>query len=342
LVPASPPVPTPANAVVGVGVPVVRSPANFGAIGCFAPVKHIRRRSDPERDTYVLGTRRVYDRGVDRDEQRHVRLENWAAMATGWERAREERERIAAPVTEWLVRALAPKPGETVLELAAGQGDVGFEIAPVLGESGRLISSDFSPAMAEIARRRSADLGLTNVEHRTLDAERIELADDSVDGVLCRWGYMLMPDPAAALAETRRVLRSGGRLAFSVWSSGARNPWMSIAGRILTAHGYMPPPEPGEPGMFVLADEELLRGLLETAGFANVRMEDVAVHNDYAGMDDYVLRSSEIGGMFSRAWAAAPEEEQERMKDEFREAFAPFAVDGGYRLPGVSLCVVAD
>ncbi len=284
----------------------------------------------------------VYDRAVDRDEQRQARLENWAAMARGWERTRTEREKIAAPVTEWLVRELAPKPGDTVLELAAGQGDVGFEIAAVLGESGRLISSDFSPAMAEIARRRSAELGLTNVEHRILDAEQIELADDSVDGVLCRWGYMLMPDPAAALAETRRVLRSGGRLAFSVWSSGARNPWISVAARILVAHGHMPPPEPGEPGMFVLGDEELLRRLVENAGFANVRIEDVAVHSNYPSVDEYVRRSSEMGGMFSRAWAEAREEEQERMKDEFREAFAPFAVDGGYELPGVSLCAVAS
>ena len=281
---------------------------------------------------------------VGRDEQRQVRLENWAAMAAGWERAREERAKIAAPVTEWLVSELAPKPGETVLELAAGQGDVGFEIAPILGESGRLISSDFSPAMVEIAHRRSAELALTNVEHRILDAERIELADNSVDGVLCRWGYMLMPDPAAALSETRRVLRPGRRLALSVWSSGARNPWISVAGRILVAHGHMPPPEPGDPGMFVLGDKELLGRLVENAGFANVRMEDVPVHNDYPSVDEYVRRSSELGGIFSRAWAEAPEEEQERMKDEFRKAFAPFAVDGGYfsKLPGVSLCVVAE
>jgi SAM-dependent methyltransferase len=279
---------------------------------------------------------------VDRDEQRHSRLENWAAMAGGWERTRTEREKIAAPVTEWLVRELGPKAGDTVLELAAGQGDVGFEIAAVIGESGRLISSDFSPAMTEIARRRSAELGLTNVEHRILDAEQIELADDSVDGVLCRWGYMLMPDPAAALAETRRVLRSGGRLSFSVWSSGARNPWISVAARILVAHGHMPPPEPGEPGMFVLGDEELLRRLVENAGFANVRIEDVAVHSNYPSVDEYVRRSSEMGGMFSRAWAQAREEEQERIKDELREAFAPFAVDSGYELPGVSLCVVAS
>ena len=141
------------------------------------------------------------------DEQQRVRLENWAAMAVGWERAREEREKLAAPVTEWLVRELAPKPGDTVLELAAGQGDVGFEVAPVVGGGGRVITSDFSPAMADLARRRSVELGLTNVEHRIVDAERIDFADDSVDGVLCRWGYMLMPNPAVALAETRRVLR---------------------------------------------------------------------------------------------------------------------------------------
>jgi len=279
---------------------------------------------------------------MDPDEERRVRLENWAAMATGWERMREEREKIAAPVTEWLVRELAPQPGDTVLELASGQGDVGFEIAPVIGESGRLISSDFSPAMIEIAGRRGAELGLTNVEHRILDAERIELEDDSVDGVLCRWGYMLMPDPAAALAETRRVLRSGGRLAFSVWSSGDRNPWISVAGRILVAHGYMPPPEPGEPGMFVLGDEELLRGLVENAGFETVRIEDVPVHNDYPSVDEYVRRSSEMGGMFSRAWTEASDDEQEAMKEEMRGAFAPYAVDGGYELPGVALCAVAS
>jgi hypothetical protein len=68
----------------------------------------------------------------------------------------------------------------------------------------------------------------------------------------------------------------------------------------------------------------------------------VPVHNDYPSVDEYVRRMSEVGGMFSRAWAAAAEEEQERMKDELREAFAPFAVDGGYQLPGVSLCLAAN
>src|SRR5690349_4030401 len=117
-------------------------------------------------------------------------------MAPGWEREREERQRVAAPITDWLVRELAAQPGDVVLELAAGQGDVGFAVAPLLGEGGRLITSDFSAAMLETARRRGEELALTNVEFRELDAEALDLDDSSVDGVICRFGYMLMPHPA--------------------------------------------------------------------------------------------------------------------------------------------------
>jgi len=249
---------------------------------------------------------------------------------------------VAAPVTDWLVRELAPQPGQVVLELAAGQGDVGFAVAALLGENGRLIVSDFSAAMLDIARRRGEQLGHTNVEYRELDAEDLDLEESSVDGVVCRWGYMLMPNPAIALAETRRVLRTGGRLAFAVWASAARNPWVSVAGRILVAHGHMPPPEPGEPGMFVLGNAQDLHALLEDAGFANVRMDEVPVRNDYRDVDEYVRRSSEMGGMFSRAWTAASEDERETMTEELRDAFEPFAVDGAYELPGLAICVLAS
>jgi hypothetical protein len=104
----------------------------------------------------------------------------------------------------------------------------------------------------------------------------------------------------------------------------------------------MPPPEPGDPGMFVLSDEDELRQLVLDAGFSHVRLEDVPVTHPYPSVEEYVRRSSEMGGMFSRAWAAASEREREDMKDEIRDAFAPYAVDGGYELPGVALCVVAS
>ena len=217
-------------------------------------------------------------------------------MASGWEKRREEIERVTLPVSEWMVRALDPQPGDTVLELAAGPGGTGFAAAPILGEQGRLISSDFSSEMVEVARRRSTELGLANVEHRVIDAEEMSLEDDSVDGVLCRFGFMLMPDPAAALAETRRVLRPEGRLALAVWGTAAENPWVAIAGLILAERGLSPPPEPGAPGMFVLADEARLSQLLQGAGFDVERVERVPVRFEFDDVDDYIVRT--------RTWAA--------------------------------------
>jgi ubiquinone/menaquinone biosynthesis C-methylase UbiE len=105
-----------------------------------------------------------------------------------------------------------------------------------------------------------------------MDAERIELDSDSVDGVLCRFGYMLMADPAAALGETRRVLRPGGRLALAVWGVPERNPWAAIGGRMLVERGHMPPPEPGAPRVFSMGSEERTRALVEGAGFATYEL----------------------------------------------------------------------
>jgi len=266
----------------------------------------------------------------------------WQAMAPGWERWRAQLEESLAPVREWLIRELAPRMGDTVLELSAGAGDTGFAAAVLVGERGRLISTDFSPDMVEVARRRGAELGLQNVEYRVIDAERIELDADSVDGVLCQSGYMLMADPAAALSETRRVLRPGGRLVLSVWGAPEHNPWASIGGRILVERGHMPPPEPGAPGIFSMASEERTRGLLEGAGFTGVRTEGVPVRWAFRDLDEYEQWVTEVAGAFAIVVRGLPEDEREALKSQLTEAFVPFLTDGGYGLPGVALCAVAS
>jgi SAM-dependent methyltransferase len=278
---------------------------------------------------------------MDREEYRRTSLENWQTIASGWERRREQIEKTTFPVTEWMVRALDAQPGDTVLELAAGPGDVGFAAAPLLGEEGRLISSDFSSEMVEVARRRAAELGLKNVEHRQIDAEDIPLEDDSVDGVLCRFGLMLMPDPEAVVAEMRRVLRPGGRLALAVWSTGQRNPWVTVAGRILVELGHAPPPDPDAPGPFVLAEHERLRQLLEGGGFGAVRIEEVPLLLKYGDVDDYIAVSTETSGMLARIWAEVSDTEREEIAARLGEGFAPFAAEGGYELPGVAVVASA-
>ncbi len=279
---------------------------------------------------------------MEPEEYRRTSYEIWGAMARGWESWRPQLHDALAPVREWLIRELDPRPGETILELSAGVGDTGFAAAAIVGERGRLISSDFSPAMVEVARRRSAQLGVRNVEHRVIDAERIELDADSVDGVLCQSGYMLMADPAAALAETRRVLRPGGRLALSVWGAPERNPWASVAGRFLVERGHMPPPEPGTPGIFAMASEQRTRALLEGAGFTAVRTAELPVRWAYADLDAYDRWLEEVTGGLARAVRALPESERAALKARLEDEFRPFAADGGYEVPGVALAAVAS
>src|SRR5215212_9497095 len=157
-----------------------------------------------------------------------------------------------------MVRRLDPQPGDNILELAAGLGDTGFMAAPMVGETGRVIITDFAPEMVAAARRRAEEVGVENAEFRTLDAERMDLETDGVDGVLCRWAYMLMIDSATAFAETRRVLKPGGRLAFSVWA--APNVTRGARGiRVLVELGHIPPPDPDAPGAFVMADPGRIR-----------------------------------------------------------------------------------
>jgi cyclopropane fatty-acyl-phospholipid synthase-like methyltransferase len=89
------------------------------------------------------------------DTYRSQSYESWEGVAAGWEHWREYIDKSTAAVRTWLLRELAAKPGDTVLDLAAGAGDTGFEVAAIIWEQGRLISTDFSPEMIEVARRRA-------------------------------------------------------------------------------------------------------------------------------------------------------------------------------------------
>lgn len=265
--------------------------------------------------------------------------EAWADAAGGWERQRERIWAASAPVGEAMVAAIDPQPGQVVLELAAGPGDTGFAAALLLGPEGRLISTDFAVEMVDAARRRGAELGLENVDYRVLDAQEIDLPDASVDGVLCRWGYMLMPDPLRALRETRRVLRPGGRLSFAVWGPPDRNRWATAIGRSLLELGLMEPPDPAAPGMFVLADHAVLAELVEAAGFQPPTIRDIDVTWHYASFEEYAAVQIELGRDARLRMGELDEPTRDTVLEAARERLEPFADGEGYTIPGVSTVV---
>jgi ubiquinone/menaquinone biosynthesis C-methylase UbiE len=276
------------------------------------------------------------------DEYRRRSAQNWDTAAAGWESERDRVRAMSSPLTAWLIASLDLRPGVTVLEVAAGPGDTGLEVAAALAGDGTVILSDRSPAMVEVARRAAAAGGLENVELRVLDAESMDLADAVVDRVVCRFGYMLLADPAAGLRETRRVLRAGGRLAFAVWGPAAENEWATTQWDVLERLTDLPPTKPGGPGMFALGDPDTLRRLVTAAGFEVRSVEPIAVEWAYADFDDYWQAQTSLNGGLARLLPTLAADEREAITSAVRDAVERFRVGAGYRLAGVTLGVAAD
>jgi SAM-dependent methyltransferase len=266
----------------------------------------------------------------------------WESAAAGWTLHQDLFRSYTAPVSQWLVDAVAPTPGERLLELAAGMGETGFMAAPALLPGGMLICSDRAEAMLAGARARAQELGLPNVEFKTLDGEWIDLPVADVDAVVCRWGYMLMDDPAAALRETRRVLRPEGRLALATWDRLDRNPWAAEPGEVLRRRGLTGPQPADGPGPFALHDPAALTEMLHDAGFGEVRIDAVDLTEAHRDFDSYFSTRLDLSRSFHDAVMSQSQAIIDEVRAELAERLAPYTAPGGaLAIPGRSLVASA-
>src|SRR5215213_3292530 len=208
------------------------------------------------------------------------------------------------------------------------------------GRDGACDHHGFRPRDGRRGPPAGARSGVKNAEFRTLDAERMDLESDSVDGVLCRWGYMQMIDPAKAFAETRRVLRRSGWLAFSVWAARERNPTLSLAGTVLVELGHTPPPNPEEPGAFFMADPGRIRKIVVGAGFAEPEIEEVCFRWRFVNQDAYWRYLTETAVSASRVLRTLSPEAQNTVRERVHEAARPYRSGEGYDFPAVCLNVL--
>jgi len=263
--------------------------------------------------------------------------QRWARAAAGWDRRRDVFRSATMPVSSRMVDAVDPHQGHDLLEIAAGVGDTGFLAAELIAPTGTLISTDLVPEMLSAAQARAQELGISNVRFRLLDAEVIDQPAASLDGVLCRWGYMLMADPEAALRETRRVLKTGSRVALAAWSSPGENPWSAAPARALVARGDYAPPEPGAPGQFAWAGDGDIAEHLEAAGFVEYEIEHVAFSFSLSSSAEWLafardtsVRCDEVVGALGPEGRA----EMERLFDALAEPYAQ--PDGSLVLPAAT------
>jgi SAM-dependent methyltransferase len=260
--------------------------------------------------------------------------DRWVRAAEGWEKQADRFGKDSLPVSKAMVEAIAPQPGHEILDLAAGLGDTGFLAARAIGPDGTLITSDFAPEMLAAAQRRAQAKNITNVRFRQIDLSvPIDQAAASIDGVLCRWGYMLLEDPESALRDTRRILKQNGRLALAAWTGADENRWSSAPVKILQGRELIPPRPPG-PGQFAWADPELIEETMATAGFIEPEITAVDFIVNYASIDDWWVAQTQMSTATGDADRAMDFATRSDVLAELEEAATPFLQpDDSLRIP---------
>jgi ubiquinone/menaquinone biosynthesis C-methylase UbiE len=265
---------------------------------------------------------------------------DWTTVAPSWDRHRAHVEQMKTTLTGELLAALHLQPGQRVLELGAGTGDLAVRLAQAVGPTGRVLATDVADGMVELLRHTTA--GLDNVDVARLDALDIDAPDGSFDAVVFRMGLMFIAEPGRALAQCRRVLKPGGRLVVAVWAGPDRNPWLASVGMSVMMHGLWTGGPPTAPGaVFSLADPAALERLVQDSGFAEVTVEEVATPARFSSTAEHFEVVGGLAGPLSGALARADEATLAAIATSAAQALERFRVGDGLVVPGLALLCAA-
>ena len=224
------------------------------------------------------------------EQQRRI----WDQHSAGWGRWDDLVSRMLGPITDTMLRLLEPDHGGHHLDVACGTGEPGIDIAASRG--GRVALADLSSGMLDQARRKAADRGIVNIEFHVSAVDELPFPDDSFDTVTCRLGMMFFPDPVAAAAELRRVLRPSGRICAAVWSDPEGNPWATVPMEAIASEIDLRRPPADAPGLFRFATPGTLAGVFERAGYDDVREMQTEERGEIESAEQFWTYTKDVAG----------------------------------------------
>lgn len=259
-----------------------------------------------------------------------------------WVAEAEHFDRMLEPYGDKVIAALSPEPGEKILDVGCGNGALSLDVAARVGPQGHVLGLDLSGPMLSLAKQRAGERGLSNVAFEKSDVQVHHFDPAARDGVMSRFGVMFFDDPAAAFANLRSAVRSGGRLAFMCWQEPLQNDWLMVPGATMLEFVPMPEmPAPGAPGPFGLADADRTRTILTEAGWTDVNLEPVEVQQwlgaDPASAIEF-LSHTEIAKTFL---GETDDDTKAKVWKAIETKLAEYTTDDGVHLTGRTWLVTA-
>lgn len=270
-----------------------------------------------------------------------TQIEYWnGKVGERWAAFQDTLDRAMSAITASVLAFAAAKPGERVLDIGCGCGTTALALAKRVAPGGRVSGIDISAPMLARAheRAREADTDIAFVE---ADASDFAFKPE-YDLVFSRFGVMFFAGPVSAFANIRKALKPGGRMAFVCWRALRENDWASAP--FAAARDLLPPQEPMDPfapGPFAFADGERVKGILEEAGFSNVRLEELDTAMDMgADLEAAIEQSLKIGPL-ARALSEADEAVKDKVRARIRDALAAYLTPQGVLAPAACWLVRA-
>ncbi|TVO59821.1 methyltransferase domain-containing protein [Denitromonas ohlonensis] len=243
---------------------------------------------------------------------------------------------LRASLQDALIAAAAPAPGEHWLDVASGPGLLARAMAPQLGPTGSVLATDIADGMLAHARR-NIDAG--NVLFAATDAERLCTPDGHFDGISIGLGLFVLPHPDKALAELRRSLKPGGRIALSVWGAAGSVPLIERAQQCIAR--LLPAPKVARPSVFRFGDPAYLSAMLSEAGFGRITLAPHDFHCRFATADAYWDAFLALAGGATEALSRLPADKQQALRAAVADDLADLADDDGYHVPASTLIATA-
>lgn len=263
--------------------------------------------------------------------------EFWNARpGRNWVTFQDDLDTIHGTVTDLLLAAAAPEPGQKVLDLGCGAGGSTFAFAQAVGATGRVDGVDISAPLLERARERQTALGLDNATFTLGDAQDHAFAHSAYDLAVSRFGLMFFSDPAAAFANIATALRPKGRIVFAAWAGPEHNPWFTVPQKAAVARlGPVDPPPPDAPGPMAFRDTDRVLRILADAGHVECAATPADIDLHHPGGLDAVMRFIPSVGPIARMLREkdGTDEDRAAILETIRAEFAPYEADDGLRVP---------